>query len=72
MLRLKSRASCQCFNDNNTECAKNITIAQPRNAPPKPNRAKAYMAKGREDTERVGTFVPNANSVQNNFFIAVS
>tara|TARA_B100001093_G_scaffold512045_1_gene581179 strand:- start:10067 stop:10534 length:468 start_codon:yes stop_codon:yes gene_type:complete len=70
MLRLKSRASCQCFTDNTTSCAKNITIAQPREAPSRPNRTKAYMAKGREDTKIVGTFVPNANSVQNNFFMS--
>ena len=70
MLRLKSRASCQCFNDNNTECAKNITIAQPRSAAPRPNRTKAHMMKGFEDTKVVGTFVPNANSVQNSFFMS--
>ena len=51
MLRLKSRASCQCFNNNNTECAKNITIAQPRSAAPRPNRTKAHMMKGFEDTK---------------------
>ena len=70
MLRLKSRASCQCFTDNTTSCAKNITIAQPREAPPKPNRTKAHMDRGREDTKIVGTFVPNANSVQNSFFMS--
>tara|TARA_B100000902_G_scaffold387113_1_gene430715 strand:- start:632 stop:1096 length:465 start_codon:yes stop_codon:yes gene_type:complete len=70
MLRLKSRASCKCFNDNNTSCAKNITIAQPRNVPPRPNRKKAYMAKGFDDAKVVGTFVRNANSVQNNFFMS--
>ena len=47
MLRLKSRASCQCFTNNTTSCAKNVTIAQPRRAPPRPNRTKAYMAKGK-------------------------
>ena len=70
MLRLKSRASCQCFNDNNTECAKNITIAQPRNAAPRPNRTKAHMARGREDTKIVGTFFANRNSVQNSLFMS--
>ena len=53
MLRLKSKASCQCFTDNTTSCAKNITIAQPREAPPRPNRTKAHMAMGREDTKIV-------------------
>ena len=70
MLRLKSRASCQCFTNNTTSCAKNVTIAQPRNAPPKPNRTKAYMAKGMEDTKVVGTFVPNTNSVQDSYFMS--
>ena len=70
MLRLKSRASCQCFTNNTTSCAKNVTIAQPRNAPHRPNRTKAYMAKGNEDTKVVGTFVPNSNSVQNSYFMS--
>ena len=56
MLRLKSRASCQCFTNNTTSCAKNVTIAQPRRAPPRPNRTKAYMAKGMEDTWLCITF----------------
>ena len=70
MLRLKSRASCQCFIDNTTSCAKNVTIAQPRTAPPRPNRTKAHMYKGVDDTKPVGTFVPNANSVQNSYFLS--
>ena len=70
MLRLKSRSSCQCFIDNTTSCAKNVTIAQPRTAPPRPNRTKAYMAKGVDDTKVEGTFVPNANSVQNSYFLS--
>jgi len=70
MLRLKSRASCQCFTNNTTSCAKNVTIAQPRNAPPRPNRTKAYMAKGSDDTTVVGTFVPNTNSVQDSYFMS--
>ena len=68
MLRLKSRASCQCFTNNTTSCAKNVTIAQPRNAPPRPNRTKAYKDKGPDDDTVVQTFVPNANSVQNNYY----
>ena len=68
MLRLKSRASCQCFTNNTTSCATNVTIAQPRNAPPKPNRTKAYKDKGPDDDTVVQTFVPNANSVQNNYY----
>ena len=68
MLRLKSRASCQCFTNNTTSCAKNVTIAQPRNAPPRPNRTKAYKDKGPDDNTVVQTFVPNANSVQNNYY----
>ena len=70
MLRLKSKASCQCFTNNTTSCATNVTIAQPRAAPPKPNRTKAYMDKGSNDTKIEGTFVPNANSVQNNYFLS--
>ena len=70
MLRLKSRASCQCFTNNTTSCATNVTITQPRNAPPRPNRTKAYMAKGMEDTKVVGTFVPNTNSVQDSYFMS--
>jgi hypothetical protein len=70
MLRLKSRASCQCFTDNTTSCAKNVTIAQPRTAPHKPNRTKAHRAKGFDDTKVVGTFVPNSNSVQNSYFMS--
>ena len=70
MLRLKSRASCQCFTDNTTSCAKNVTIAQPRAAPHKPNRTKAHRAKGFDDTKVVGTFVPNSNSVQNSYFMS--
>tara|TARA_Y100000768_G_scaffold375691_1_gene346775 strand:- start:3441 stop:4361 length:921 start_codon:yes stop_codon:yes gene_type:complete len=68
MLRLKSRASCQCFIDNTAGCRKNVTIAQPREAPPRPNRTKAHMAQGADDTQVVGTFVPNANSVQNIYY----
>ena len=67
MLRLKSRASCQCFTNNTTSCAKNVTIAQPRAAPKKPNRTQAHRAKGFNDTKVVGTFVPNSNSVQNSY-----
>ena len=70
MLRLKSRASCQCFIDNTAGCRKNVTIAQPREAPPRPNRTKAHMARGADDTKVVGTFVPNANSVQNSYFMS--
>ena len=70
MLRLKSKASCQCFTNNTTSCATNVTIAQPRAAPPKPNRTKAYMDRGPDDTQVVGTFVPNENSVQNNYFLS--
>jgi len=70
MLRLKSRASCQCFTNNTTSCAKNVTIAQPRAAPQKPNRTQAHRAKGFNDTKVVGTFVPNSNSVQNSYFMS--
>tara|TARA_B110000208_G_scaffold138288_1_gene166935 strand:- start:159 stop:623 length:465 start_codon:yes stop_codon:yes gene_type:complete len=70
MLRLKSRASCQCFTDNTTSCAKNVTIAQPRAAPHKPNRTQAHRAKGFNDTKVTGTFVPNSNSVQNSYFMS--
>ena len=70
MLRLKSRASCQCFTNNTTSCAKNVTIAQPRAAHHKPNRTQAHRAKGFNDTKVMGTFVPNSNSVQNSYFMS--
>ena len=70
MLRFKSRASCQCFTNNTTSCAKNVTISQPRAAPQKPNRTQAHRAKGFNDTKVVGTFVPNSNSVQNSYFMS--
>uniref|UniRef100_A0A6C0JFG8 Uncharacterized protein n=1 Tax=viral metagenome TaxID=1070528 RepID=A0A6C0JFG8_9ZZZZ len=70
MLRLKSRASCRCFTNNTTSCAKNVTIAQPRAPPSRPNRTQAHRAQGINDTKVTGTFVPNANSVQNSYFIS--
>jgi hypothetical protein len=70
MLKLKSRASCKCFTNNKTSCAKNVTIAQPRDAPHKPNRSQAHRSKGFNDTKLTGTFVPNSNSVQNSYFMS--
>jgi hypothetical protein len=70
MLRLQSRASRQNFINNTTSCAKNITIAQPRTAPTNLNRSKAFRDKGPNDAKIVGTFVKNANSVQNIYFMS--
>ena len=63
MLRLKSRASCQCFTNNTTSCAKNVTIAQPRAAPQKPNRTQAHRAKGFNDTKVVDERIKLINIV---------
>ena len=70
MLRLQSRASRRNFIDNTTSCAKNITIAQPRAASTNLNRSKAFRDKGPNDAKVVGTFVKNANSVQNSYFMS--
>ena len=42
MFRYRRAKSCKaCVVNHTNSCATNITIAQPRNAPPKPNRQKA-------------------------------
>ena len=69
MFRYRRAKSCKaCVVNHTNSCATNITIAQPREAPPRPNRTKAHRAQGADDTNVVETFVPNANSVQNIYY----
>ena len=74
LLRLKRRGYVPRSNEKNLPAAgvsaKGVTIAQPRNAPSRPNRTKAYKAKGSNDDEVVNTFVPNTNSVQDSHFMS--
>ena len=58
MFRYRRAKECKaCVVNHTNSCATNITIAQPRNAPPKPNRQKAI--KTIEEGKEVATFVPN-------------
>lgn len=67
MFRYRRAKECRaCVNNDTNSCATNITIAQPRNAPPKPNRQKAI--KTIENGKEVPTFVPNQNTVQDSYF----
>ena len=67
MFRYRRAKECRaCVKNDTNSCATNITIAQPRNAPPKPNRQKAI--KIIEDGKEVPTFVPNQNTVQDSYF----
>jgi len=67
MFRYRRAKSCKaCVVNHTNSCATNITIAQPKNAPPKPNRQKAI--KTVENGEEVPTFVPNQNTVQDSYF----
>ena len=67
MFRYRRAKKCKaCVKNDTNSCATNITIAQPRNAPPKPNRQKAI--KIIEDGKEVPTFVPNQNTVQDSYF----
>lgn len=67
MFRYRRAKNCKaCVVNDTNSCATNITIAQPRNAPPRPNREKAI--KTEEDGLVVPTFVPNQNSVQDSYF----
>ena len=67
MFRYRRAKECKaCVVNHNNSCATNITIAQPRNAPPKPNRQKAI--KTVENGKEVPTFVPNQNTVQDSYF----
>ena len=69
MFRYRRAKSCKaCVVNHTNSCATNITIAQPRNAPPKPNRQKAI--KTIENGEEVPTFVPNQNTVQDSYFFS--
>lgn len=67
MFRYRRAKNCKaCVVNNTNSCATNITIAQPRNAPPRPNREKAI--KTIEGGNEVITFVPNQNTVQDSYF----
>ena len=67
MFRYRRAKECKaCVVNHTNSCATNITIAQPRNAPPKPNRQKAI--KTVENGKEVPTFVPNQNTVQDSYF----
>ena len=67
MFRYRRAKECKaCVVNHSNSCATNITIAQPRNAPPKPNRQKAN--KTVENGKEVPTFVPNQNTVQDSYF----
>ena len=68
MFRYRRAKKCKaCVVNNTNSCATNITIAQPRNAPPKPNREKAIKVLD-ENGNDVPTFVPNQNTVQDSYF----
>ena len=67
MFRYRRAKECKaCVVNHTNSCATNITIAQPRSAPPRPNREKAIKKK--EDGKEVPTFVPNQNTVQDSYF----
>jgi len=67
MFRYRRAKECKsCVVNHTNSCATNITIAQPRNAPPKPNREKAIKVV--EDGKEVPTFVPNQNTSQDSYF----
>lgn len=69
MFRYRRAKECKaCVVNHTNSCATNITIAQPRNAPPKPNRQKAI--KTIEEGKEVATFVPNQNTVQDSYFFS--
>ncbi len=71
MFRYRRAKNCKaCVVNNTNSCATNITIAQPKNAPPRPNREKAI--KTIEGGNEVITFVPNQNKDQDsNFYLDV-
>ena len=70
MFRYRRAKNCKaCVINNTNSCATNITIAQPRNAPPKPNREKAIKVLD-ENGNEVPTFVPNQNTVQDSYFFS--
>ena len=67
MFRYRRAKECKaCVVNHTNSCATNITIAQPRNAPPRPNREKAI--KEVENGKEVPTFVPNQNTSQDSYF----
>jgi len=77
---LRNRRYCQgahnCFSADDTTCKKNVTIAQPRTAPRRPNRQKAWKDSGRyahcgslpSDTTPIETTFLNPASVMNSYF----
>ena len=67
MFRYRRAKECKaCVVNHTNSCATNITITQPRSAPPRPNREKAIKKK--EGGKEVPTFVPNQNTVQDSYF----
>jgi hypothetical protein len=67
MFRYRRAKKCKaCVVNNTNSCATNLTIAQPRNVPPRPNREK--VIKMVENGKEVPTFVPNQNTVQDSYF----
>ncbi len=67
MFRYRRAKECRaCVKNDTNSCATNITIAQPRSAPPRPNREKAIKVE--ENGKEVATFVPNQNTVQDSYF----
>lgn len=67
MFRYRREKKCKaCVVNNTNSCATNLTIAQPRNVPPRPNREK--VIKMVENGKEVPTFVPNQNTVQDSYF----
>ena len=68
-LRRYCRKSAICqWRPDYAGCKKNITIAQPRPAPSKPNRDKAWKAKGYNDADITETTIGNQESVLNKHF----
>lgn len=67
MFRYRREKKCKaCVVNNTNSCATNLTIAQPRNVPRRPNREK--VIKMVENGKEVPTFVPNQNTVQDSYF----
>lgn len=76
---LRNRKYCQgahnCFTSNDTTCKKNITIAQPRGVPRRPNRQKAWKdttkythCGGLPSDTPTETFFMHPASVMNSYF----
>ena len=65
----KNSSICQWRTDH-AKFKKNITISQPKAAPTKPNRTKAWKAKGADDNNITETSFPNQESVVNKYYNA--